>query len=60
MKEPSHRFLVDTTNSAMIFAEEIVLLMSAKCGSPRDAKVINACNDYNMFMAFSQTPLFHH
>ncbi len=29
-------------------------------GSVRDAEVIDACNDYSMVMAFSQTRLFHH
>lgn len=29
-------------------------------GSIRDVKVINACNEYGMVMAFSNTRLFHH
>lgn len=29
-------------------------------GSVRDEDVINACNDYNMLMAFSGSRLFHH
>jgi len=29
-------------------------------GSVRDEEIINACNDYGMFMAFSGARLFHH